>query len=200
MWLDNLLAFTELGFRHIVPLGLDHVLFIAAMYLAATGWRSLILQVTAFTLAHTLSLALTVLGVIEPPAGIVEPLIAASIVVVAVTIMVRRVPTSWKTSIILIFGLLHGLGFAGVIRGYLEGAELVTGLIGFNLGVELGQLAVLAVVAAAATAIRLALTAAGNGAAYRKLAVIPAAFVIAAIGTLMLLSRLPVAGDYLPEL
>ncbi len=200
MWLDNLLAFVELGFRHIVPLGLDHVLFIAAMYLAATSIPSLILQVTAFTLAHTVALALTVLGIIEPPAGIVEPLIAASIVVVAVTIIMRRVPTAWKTSIVLLFGLLHGLGFAGVIRGYLEGAELVTGLVGFNLGVELGQLAVLAVAAAAAGVVRLLLTASGNGGDYRKLAVMPAALVIAATGALMLLSRLPVTGSYLPKL
>ncbi len=200
MWIDNLLTFIELGFRHILPLGLDHVLFITAMYLASTSWRSLLLQVTAFTLAHTVSLALAVNGVIEPPPGVVEPLIAASIVVVAVAAILRKVRTPWKTSIVLGFGLLHGLGFAGVIRGYLEGADFVTGLIGFNLGVELGQLVVIAIVGVLTIILRIALTTIGQGQKLRAYATVPAAGLIAAVGALMFFSRLPLTGAYLPEI
>ncbi len=200
MWLDNLLTFVELGFRHILPLGLDHVLFITAMYLSATNWRSLLIQVTAFTLAHTLALGLAVAGVIDPPPGLVEPLIAASIVVVALSSLFQRPHTPWKTSVVLLFGLLHGLGFAGVIRGYLEGAEFVTGLIGFNLGVELGQLTVIAIVALVALLIRFLLAQFDKARHFRAYATVPAALLIAAVGALMLFSRLPVTGGYLPEL
>lgn len=200
MWLDNLLTFIELGFRHILPLGLDHVLFIVAMYLAATSWRSLLIQVTAFTLAHTLALALAVNDVIQPPPGLVEPLIAASIVIVALGVLVQRMRTPWKTSVVLLFGLLHGLGFAGVIRGYLEGADFITGLIGFNLGVELGQLVVIAIAGLVSALIRLILAGVGKQDRFRSYARVPAACMIAAVGMLMLLSRLPVTGNYLPEI
>ena len=200
MWIDNLLTFVELGFRHILPLGWDHVLFIAAMYLAATSWRALLIQVTAFTLAHTVALALAVSGVIDLPPELVEPIIALSIVVVAISALLKRAKTSWKTTIVLAFGLLHGLGFAGVIRGYLEGADFITGLIGFNLGVELGQLAVLAIVGVVMTLIRMLLASVGKADRFRAYATIPAVCMIAAVATLMFLSRLPVVGEYLPAL
>lgn len=200
MWFDNLLTFIELGFRHILPLGLDHVLFIAAMYLAARSWRALLLQVTAFTLAHTVSLGLATTGVVTPPAGVVEPLIAASIVVVALMAVIRRAQTHWKTSIVLLFGLLHGLGFAGVIQGYLEGAEFVTGLIGFNLGVELGQLVVIGVVGAVCVAGRGLLARIGLPEGYRPFILVPASSLIALVGLVMLLGRLPYTSAFVPQI
>ena len=83
MWLDNLATFIELGFRHIMPLGLDHILFIVAIFLNARSWQSLLLQATTFTFAHTITLGLAAAGLVSAPASLVEPLIALSIAVLA---------------------------------------------------------------------------------------------------------------------
>jgi hypothetical protein len=138
--------FLRLGFTHILPHGLDHVLFVLGLALLTSRPGPLVAQVSAFTLAHTLTLALAVYGVVSLPARIVEPLIAASIVYVAVENVVR-VRAGWtRLAVVFAFGLLHGLGFAGVLSelGWPEGRRL-TALIAFNVGVELGQLAVIAV-------------------------------------------------------
>jgi hypothetical protein len=106
--------------------------------------RPLLWQVTAFTLAHTVSLALATLKIVAVPAEIVEPLIAASIVYVAVENILWQKLTPWRPLVVFGFGLLHGLGFASVLGEVgLDPARFLTGLIGFNIGVELGQLAVI---------------------------------------------------------
>jgi len=138
--------FIPVGFEHIVPLGLDHILFVLGLFFLSTQLRPLLWQVTAFTAAHTVTLALAVLGVVSVPGSIVEPLIAASIVYVGVENVLSRGMTPWRPLIVLLFGLLHGLGFAGVLTEYgLGSSNLVAKLIGFNVGVELGQLFVIAV-------------------------------------------------------
>ncbi|WP_053998158.1 HupE/UreJ family protein [Ahrensia marina] len=133
------------GFEHILPLGLDHILFVLGLFFLSPKLKPLLLQVTTFTLAHTLTLALGILGIINIAPEIVEPLIAASIVYVAVENIISSEMKPWRLIIVLLFGLLHGLGFASVLGEFgLDGSRFVTSLIGFNIGVELGQLTVIA--------------------------------------------------------
>ncbi|SIO18763.1 HupE/UreJ family protein [Vannielia litorea] len=145
-WLPFFGRYIVVGFEHIVPKGLDHILFVLGLFFFSLHLRPLLLQVTAFTLAHTVTLALASLRIVTVPAAIVEPLIAASIVYVAVENILGGRLGWWRIVIVGCFGLLHGLGFASVLGEIgLEPGRFVTGLIGFNIGVELGQLAVIAV-------------------------------------------------------
>jgi len=140
-----LAQYVELGFVHILPDGLDHILFVLGLYLLSTHLKPLLVQVTAFTVAHSITLGLGLYGVIQLSPAIVEPLISLSIVYVAVENLVTTKLHPWRPVIVFGFGLLHGLGFAGVLQEIgLPRADFVTGLIGFNVGVELGQLAVIA--------------------------------------------------------
>ena len=133
-----------LGFEHIVPRGLDHMLFVLGLFLLSTRLRPLVWQVTAFTIAHSVTLGLSMAGVLSLPARIVEPLIALSIAYVALENLGTTELKPWRPALVFGFGLLHGLGFAGVLRELgLPDDEFVVGLISFNLGVELGQLAVI---------------------------------------------------------
>jgi hydrogenase/urease accessory protein HupE len=192
---ESLLTFIELGFRHILPLGLDHILFVAALFLTSTGWRSLLLQVTAFTLAHSITLGLAAAGFISAPANIVEPLIAASIVVVGLEAAFgSRKAHPWRLPVIFVFGLCHGLGFAAMMKGFLDGADFLTALVGFNIGVELGQLAVLAAAAIVALLVRMVLAMIGRENLYTWVLVRPAGLAIAAIGLWWTLERTGVLG------
>ncbi len=143
--MSGFLRYVSVGFVHIVPLGLDHILFVLGLFFFALHLRPLLVQVTAFTLAHTTTLALASLGIISVPAAIVEPLIAASIVYVAVENIIGTKLGWSRAAVVFGFGLLHGLGFAGVLEeiGVVQG-RFVIDLIAFNVGVELGQLTVLA--------------------------------------------------------
>lgn len=134
-----------IGFTHILPKGLDHILFVIGLYLLSTRLSTLVWQVTSFTIAHTITLALAMLGIVSLSPSIVEPLIAASIVYIGIENTVTNRLQRWRPAIVFGFGLLHGLGFAGVLTDIgLAPAEFVTGLVAFNVGVELGQLAVIA--------------------------------------------------------
>jgi hypothetical protein len=137
--------FVSMGLEHIL-FGVDHVLFLVLLLLGAQGWRSVVRLATSFTLAHSVTLALAVLGWVEVPAEIVEPLIALSIVYVAVENIVRG-ESQHRTLIVFGFGLLHGLGFAGALSftDHFSGHLLVS-LLSFNLGIESGQLAIVLVV------------------------------------------------------
>jgi hypothetical protein len=136
--------FLRLGFAHILPAGLDHVLFVLGLALLSPRLGPLLAQVTAFTLAHTVTLALAVYGVVSLPSRVVEPLIAASIVYVAVENLFRQRASWTRLALVFAFGLLHGLGFAGALSdlGWPQGRRLLA-LLSFNAGVELGQLAVI---------------------------------------------------------
>jgi hypothetical protein len=137
--------YVTLGFTHILPKGLDHILFVLGLFLLSTRLAPLLWQVTAFTLAHTITLGLSMYGVVSLSPAIVEPLIAASIVYVAVENLVTARLHAWRVLVVFGFGLLHGLGFAGVLTEIgLPREQFVTGLVAFNLGVELGQLSVIA--------------------------------------------------------
>ncbi|MBS1724346.1 MAG: HupE/UreJ family protein [Armatimonadetes bacterium] len=135
--------YVKMGFEHILPQGLDHVLFVLGLFLLGKRPRDLIKQITAFTLAHSLTLALALFGVIRLPSIVVEPLIAASIAFVAIENIVTKDLKPWRVYVVFGFGLLHGLGFAGALQETgLQNVNFVTALIGFNGGVELGQLTV----------------------------------------------------------
>lgn len=139
-------SYLWLGFTHILPHGYDHMLFVVGLFLFAPRWRPLLLQVTAFTLAHTLTLAFAVLGFVSVSPRIVEPLIALSIVWVGGENLWRRELGKARLAVVFGFGLLHGLGFAGALTELaVDRATLVPALLCFNLGVEVGQVAVLAI-------------------------------------------------------
>ena len=135
-----------LGFEHILPKGLDHILFILGLFLFAAAFKPLLWQVTMFTLAHTITLGLAMNGIISLSANIVEPLIALSIAYVGVeNVFSKRLKNS-RLLLVFCFGLLHGLGFASVLADFgMPENAFMTALISFNLGVELGQLTVIAI-------------------------------------------------------
>lgn len=140
-----LLSYVPVGFDHILPKGLDHILFVLGLFFLGTRVAGLLWQVSAFTLAHTVTLALGVLGWVSVPGAIVEPLIAASIVFVAVENIFARGLSPWRPAVVFGFGLLHGLGFASVLAEFgLPEAHVLPALVGFNIGVEVGQLTVIA--------------------------------------------------------
>ena len=136
--------YIAIGFSHIVPKGLDHILFVLGLFFLSPAVRALLWQISAFTLAHTVTLALSALGFVSMSPAIVEPLIAATIVYVAVENVFAKKLHPWRPAMILGFGLLHGLGFASVLSEFgLTQTGFSAALIGFNVGVELGQLTVI---------------------------------------------------------
>ncbi len=137
-------SYVELGFTHILPRGIDHMVFILGLVLISKRWIDLLVQVTAFTVAHSVTLAAGLYGVLTLPVSVVEPLIAASIIYIAVENCWHRTVTRSRTLVVFLFGLLHGLGFAGILTELgLPERDFVVGLLSFNLGVELGQLALI---------------------------------------------------------
>jgi hydrogenase/urease accessory protein HupE len=139
-----------LGFTHIVPHGPDHMLFVLGIFLLSRRWRSVLAQVSTFTVAHSITLALTMYGVVSLPAKVVEPMIALSIAYVAIENLIVTDSKPWRLALVFSFGLLHGMGFAGVLRDLgLPRPQFLTALISFNAGVEAGQLSVIAVAFAA---------------------------------------------------
>ena len=131
-----------------LPLGLDHILFVlGALSFYQENGNPVLYQVSVFTVAHTITLGLATLELISAPSNVVEPIIAASIAVVALENIFFPNYRHSRLFIVFFFGLIHGLGFAGALSAFdLDPASLVIGLLGFNIGVEFGQLAVIAIV------------------------------------------------------
>jgi len=170
-------TYLALGFEHILPKGLDHILFILGIFLLSTHMRPLLWQVTMFTVAHTITLGLSMRGVINLPANIVEPLIALSIAYIGVENMFAHSLHKSRLVIVFLFGLLHGMGFASVLADFgMPENAFMTALISFNVGVEFGQLAVILL---AFLAVGLWF---GNKSWYRPVIVIPCSLVIAVTG------------------
>jgi hydrogenase/urease accessory protein HupE len=137
-------GFFRLGVEHILT-GYDHLLFLLALLLRGGRLVSLLKIITAFTVAHSVTLALAVLGVVTIPGRIIEPAIAASIVWIALENLLRRDAPSQRWRVSFVFGLVHGFGFASAIEPLaLPPARLALALLGFNLGVEAGQALVVA--------------------------------------------------------
>ncbi len=165
------------GFDHIIPKGLDHILFVLGLFLFSTRMRPLLWQITMFTVAHSITLAMAMTGVIELPARVVEPLIALSIAYVGIENVWHKRLHKSRLFLVFAFGLLHGLGFASMLADFgMPENAFATALISFNVGVELGQLAV---VALAFLTVGLWF---GNRPDYRRLVVIPGSLLIAAVG------------------
>jgi len=182
--LATFVRYVVAGFDHIIPKGLDHILFVLGLFFLAPRLVPLLWQVSAFTLAHTITLALGALGLVSISPSIVEPLIALSIVYVAVENLFMRDLGVWRPALIFGFGLLHGLGFASVLEEFgLPDDQFIPALIGFNVGVEAGQLTVIA----------LAFLAVGlwfrSKSWYRVGIAIPASLAIAAIGAFWVVER-----------
>lgn len=136
--------YTAAGFAHIIPRGLDHILFILGIFLLGTQLKPLAWQATMFTLAHSITLSLAMFNIISLPASIVEPLIALSIAYIAFENMYAHKLRNSRLALVFAFGLLHGLGFASVLADFgMPQSAYAIALISFNIGVEIGQLAIL---------------------------------------------------------
>lgn len=177
-------SFLRQGFLHVLPLGLDHILFVIGLFLLSRKFKVLIYQISIFTLAHTLTLGLATLGLISVPSTIVEPIIAASIAFVALENIFFPTYHPRRLMIIFVFGLIHGLGFAGALSDLnLNPSILILSLIGFNLGVEGGQLAVILLSFIGVYRFK-------NEDSYRKGIVIPLSLIIAVLGIYWAIERI----------
>ena len=138
--------FVKAGFEHIIPQGLDHILFVLGLFFSCITFRSLLWQVTAFTVAHSITLVLAAQGLVQLRGDIVEIIIALSIVWIAVENCLYKETSKWRYLVVFSFGLLHGLGFAALLTQYgLPKENFISLLLAFNIGVEFGQLAVLVI-------------------------------------------------------
>ncbi len=192
-WVALALAFQSLapgvtwlvvGFQHILPMGLDHIVFVLGLFFLSSGVSGLLAQVTAFTIAHSITLGLATLGWIVVPSSVVEPLIAASIIYIAIDNLYADHLARWRLWVITLFGLLHGLGFAAALDALVLPEEtLLTALLLFNTGVELGQLCVLLIAFAGFGWLR-------RRASYRARVAEPASITIAGVGLYWLLKRM----------
>ncbi|MGD9095663.1 MAG: HupE/UreJ family protein [Chromatiales bacterium] len=182
---EVVLNYISIGFDHILPRGTDHILFIVGIFLLSVQLRPLLWQVTMFTIAHTITLGLAMTGYLDIPERIVQPLIALSIAWIGIENVFLPHLSKHRLAIVFAFGLLHGIGFADALAefGMPDGA-FITALISFNIGVELGQVAI----------IGLCLLTFGlwfrNRGWYRTLFVIPASLFIAAVGLFWMYDRL----------
>ena len=141
---DVVWYYFKLGISHIVPYGIDHILFVVSLCLLNNRFTSILWQATAFTAAHTLTLALSMKGIIKLPAQIVEPLIALSIIFVAIENVLVSELKAWRIGIVFMFGLIHGMGFASALNEIgLPRNQFFTSIFSFNAGVEIGQIAVI---------------------------------------------------------
>jgi len=181
---DVALIYLKLGFDHILPLGLDHILFILSLYLLNPKLKPILLQATVFTVAHSVTLGLAMYGYISPPGHIVEPVIALSIMFVALENVLTDKLRPARIFIVFVFGLIHGMGFASVLTDLgLPEKQFVNALITFNVGVELGQITVI-LIAWALIGYWF-----GKKKWYRQRIVIPASIVIAAIALYWTIER-----------
>jgi hypothetical protein len=175
-WPRQLALYLRLGFRHIVPEGTDHILFVLGLFFLGVTWRKLLSQTTVFTVAHATTLFLSTYGIFSLPSRYVEPAIALSIAWIAIENVVRPTLGPGRLAIVFGFGLVHGLGFAGSLRDVpFPKRDFIIALLGFNFGVDLGQLFVIAVAFLLVGAFR-------NRPWFRRRIAIPCSLAIAATG------------------
>jgi hypothetical protein len=177
--------YIKTGFEHIIPLGWDHILFVVGLFLMTPSLKPLLWQSLTFTIAHSITLGLAASGLINPPAEIVEPIIALSIAFIAIENILLPGFRKSRLALVFIFGLVHGMGFAGALQQFgMPEKTFLTALIGFNIGVEIGQVAVL-------IASFLSLTYwFKRQEPYRKYIVIPISIIIALIALYWTVTRL----------
>jgi len=180
----TVISYIQIGFAHIFPKGADHILFILGLFLFSSKLRPLLWQVTMFTLAHTMTLGLSIYKIISLPPTIVEPLIALSIAYIGLENIVFRKLHGYRLFLVFAFGLLHGFGFAGVLADFgMPADRFATALVSFNIGVELGQLFIILL------AFLLVGLCCQHKPWYRKLITIPLSLLIAVIGLYWALDR-----------
>ena len=174
-----------LGFQHIIPLGYDHILFVVGLCLLSTKIKTILWQATAFTIAHSITLALSMKNIIVLPPAIVEPFIALTIVFVAIENLLLSELKPWRIILVFLFGLIHGLGFATALNEIgLPRNQFLTSILSFNLGVELGQIAIIIAV------FGLLIFPFRNRSGYRKIVVYPLSIMIAIIAAFWTIQRL----------
>ena len=145
--------FFMIGFTHILPDGLDHILFILGLFFLTRQFGPLLFQMTLFTLAHSLTLGLAIYGIVSVPTQVVEVAIALSIAFIAIENLFRDHLSRWRPAVVFVFGLIHGLGFAHSFQEKLvDPGDFLPALFSFNLGIEFGQLAVVGLAYAAVAA------------------------------------------------
>jgi hypothetical protein len=144
-WTRQLGLYLRLGFHHIVPEGADHILFVLGLFFLGITWRKLLSQTTVFTIAHATTLFLSTYGVFSLPSRFVEPMIAGSIAFIAIENIVKPRLGWGRLAIVFGFGLIHGLGFASSLSDIpFPKRDFIVALLGFNVGVDCGQLFVIA--------------------------------------------------------
>ena len=182
---DAALIYLQLGYQHIIPQGFDHILFVLSLFLLSPKLKPLLFQATAFTVAHSVTLGLVMYHIFTPPANIVEPVIALSILFVALENIISPNLKASCIGIVFLFGLVHGMGFANSLGQLgLPQNSYLTSLIMFNVGVELGQITVILL------AFFLLGKWFGERSWYRKVIVIPTSILIATIACFWTVQRL----------
>lgn len=182
---DVVMFYMKLGYKHILPDGFDHILFVVGLCLLSTRLKTILWQATAFTVAHSITLALSMKSIIVAPSSIVEPIIALSILFVAVENILISELKPWRIIIVFLFGLIHGMGFASALNEIgLPRNAFITSILSFNLGVELGQITTILLVFG--TVIHFF----GAKPWYRKRVVYPLSIVIACIAAYWTVQRI----------
>ena len=173
---DVFLYYLKLGYLHILPLGFDHILFVTGLCLLSRKIKVILWQATAFTVAHSITLALSMKNLIVAPGAVVEPIIALSILFVAIENLMLTQLKPWRIVLVFMFGLIHGMGFASALNEIgLPSNQFFLSIFSFNVGVELGQASVILAVFA------LIIFPFGKIKNYRKALVYPLSIAIAAI-------------------
>ena len=181
---DVVWYYLKLGFQHIIPSGPDHILFVISLCLLSTKISTIIWQASAFTIAHTITLALSMKNIIVAPGQLVEPMISLSIVFVAVENILLNELKPWRVLIVFFFGLVHGMGFASALSEVgLPRNNFFTSIIAFNLGVEIGQIAIILFV------FGLLVTPFGKKVNFKKQFVYPLSILIALIASYWTIER-----------
>ena len=182
---DVFLKYLALGYKHIIPLGFDHILFILCVFFLNTNIRQIILQASMFTVAHSVTLGLSAYGIINPSPAVVEPIIALSILLLALENIYSTRVRPWRMLMVFLFGLVHGMGFAGALSQIgLPRYAFTKALVSFNIGVELGQLSIIVFMY-----FLVAKSFSGMG-WYRKRIVVPASLAIASVAAYWTVQRI----------
>jgi hypothetical protein len=183
-WPGQIALYLRLGFHHIVPEGADHILFVLGLFFLGITWRKLLFQTTVFTVAHATTLFLSTYGIFRLPSRYVEPAIALSIAYIAIENVLKPKLGPRRLAIVFGFGLVHGLGFASSLSDVpFPKHDFIVALLGFNFGVDFGQLFVIAIAFLAVGWFR-------NEPWFRSRIAIPCSLAIAAVGLFWAAQRL----------
>lgn len=143
-YFGNMIYYVQLGFTHVIPMGFDHILFILCLFFLNSKVKSIVIQCSVFTVAHSLTLGLATYGLIIPNTSFIETLIALSILFTAIENIISAGVNPLRLLLVFVFGLIHGLGFASALKDIgIPKEQFISSLLSFNLGVELGQLTVI---------------------------------------------------------